>query len=386
MPPVAPSTVRGFDRLRGIASVSATLPFTGERFTPEVGGAIWYEHWHRYCAVRTLAAGKRVLDAACGEGYGSALLADVASKVTGIDIDPEAIRHAVSRYGDKSNLRFVRSSCAALPLADASIDVVISFETIEHVAHQEAMLAEFRRVLVPEGILVVSSPNKLVYSGEAGCVNEYHVKELTREELAAILAAAFPRQAWYGQRMLAHSLLWAENALELRSADLLALTREGVRSLELPAPATYFVVICGGSEATLPALPQLSIFDDGAQSLYRDYERALLAEKHAHFDLADARKIAEERLQEGIVAVNALASSREREEILRGRMASLESALLEAQRDQARAADTAARLADTEARLRFRESWQGWWRWPLSRLRRFVSRLRAPEAARGQPQ
>jgi hypothetical protein len=67
-------------------------------------------------------------------------------------------------------------------------------------------------------------------------------------------------------------------------------------------------------------------------------------------------------------------------------VAALESALLEAQRDQARAADTAARLADTEARLRFRESWQGWWRWPLSRLRRFVLRARAPEAARGQPQ
>jgi SAM-dependent methyltransferase len=327
-----------------------------------------------------------VLDAACGEGYGSALLADVASEVTGVDIDPEAIRHAVSRYGDKSNLRFVRGSCATLPLADASIDVVVSFETIEHVARQEAMLAEFRRVLAPDGILVVSSPNKPVYSGEAGCVNAYHVKELTREELATILAAAFPRQAWYGQRMLAHSLLWAENALDLRSADLLALTREGVRSLKLPAPPTYFVVICGGSTATLPALPQLSIFDDGAQSLYRDYERALLAEKHAHFDLADARKIAEERLQEGIVAVNALASSRECEEILRGRVGALESALLEAQRDQARAVDTAARLADTEARLRFRESWQGWWRWPLSRLRRFVLRARAPEAARGQPQ
>jgi SAM-dependent methyltransferase len=366
--------------------VSATLPFTGERFTPEVRGAIWYEHWHRYCAIRPVGAGKRVLDAACGEGYGSALLAGAASEVTGVDIDPEAIRHAASRYGEKSNLRFVQGSCAALPLADASIDVVISFETIEHVARQEAMLAEFRRVLVPDGILVVSSPNKPVYSGEAGCVNEYHVKELTREELATMLVAAFPQQAWYGQRMLAHSLLWAEDSLPVRSADLLALTGEGVRSLKVPAPATYFIVICCGSAATLPVLPQLSIFDDGAQSLYRDYERAVLAEKHAQFDLADARKIAEERLQEGIVAVNELASTREREEVLRGRVAALETALLESQRDQARAADTAARLADTEARLRFRESWQGWSRWPLSRLKRFANRLRGPAAARGQPQ
>ena len=366
--------------------MSATLPFTGERFTPEVSGAIWYEHWHRYCAVLAIATGKRVLDAACGEGYGSALLAGRASEVTGVDIDAEAILHAVSRYGEKPNLRFVGGSCAALPLADASVDVVISFETIEHIARQEAMLSEFRRVLVADGILVVSSPNKLVYSGETGCVNEYHIRELTRQELATMLAAAFPKQAWYGQRVLANSLLWAEDSSPVRSADLLALTGEGVRSLAVPAPATYFIVICGGPAATLPALPQLSIFDDGAQSLYRDYERTLLAEKHTYFDLADARKIAEERLHEGIVAVNELASTREREMILRGRVAALETALLDAQRDQARAADTAARLADTEARLRFRESWEGWCRWPLSRLKRLASRLRGPHAARGQPQ
>jgi hypothetical protein len=67
-------------------------------------------------------------------------------------------------------------------------------------------------------------------------------------------------------------------------------------------------------------------------------------------------------------------------------VAALETALLETQRDQARAADTAARLADTEARLRFRESWQGWLRWPLSRLKRFANRLRGLAAARGQPQ
>jgi len=360
--------------------LSATLPFTGERFTPEIGGAIWYEHWHRYCAVRSIAAGKRLLDAACGEGYGCALVASVAFEVIGVDIDGESIRHASSRYGGKSNLRFVEGSCAALPLADACVDVVLSFETIEHVVEQAAMLAEFRRVLAPDGILIVSSPNKPVYSGEAKRGNEYHVRELTREELAAMLAPVFPRQAWYGQRVLAHSLLWAEEPSPARSAELLALTREGVRSLEAPAPATYFIVICGGPGASLPALPPLSIFDDGAQSLSRDYERALLAEKHACFDLLDARKIAEERLQEGIVAVNELASTREREGLLRDRVAALETALAEAQRDHARAA---VALVETEARLRFRESFAGWWRWPLSRLKRFAGRLRAPAAARG---
>ena len=73
---------------------TASLTFTGERFLPEVRGAIWYEHWHRYAAVAPLARGKRVLDAACGEGYGSFLLAQPAQRVIGVDVAPEAIAHA----------------------------------------------------------------------------------------------------------------------------------------------------------------------------------------------------------------------------------------------------------------------------------------------------
>ena len=354
-----------------IASLSVSLPFTGERFTPEIEGAIWYEHWHRYCAVLPAVVGKRVLDCACGEGYGSMLLAGVAAVVTGIDINCFAIRHATSRYGKRANLRFVQGSCVSLPLADESIDIVISFETIEHIAEQNAMLAEFRRVLVPEGILVISSPNKPVYSGETGYVNEYHVRELTREELKSMLDAPFPRQAWYGQRVLAHSTLWAENSSPERVADLVALTVDGVQALNAPAPALYFLVVCGGHGAALPRLPALSLFDDGSQSLYRDYERALLAEKRAYWDVVDARKIAQERLQEAIAVVNELASTRQREETLRAQLA-------EAEQERARAA---AAIAEGNARLRYRESWQGWLRWPLGRLRQ---RIRRPSEAGGR--
>ena len=78
--------------------MTASLPFTGERFTPEIKGAIWYEHWHRYSVMLRAARGRRVLDAACGEGYGSWLLAGAAAEVIGIDIDAAAIGHAVARY------------------------------------------------------------------------------------------------------------------------------------------------------------------------------------------------------------------------------------------------------------------------------------------------
>src|SRR5512146_3443739 len=111
---------------------SPALPFTGERFTPECVREIWYEHWHRYAFAREFARGKRVLDAACGEGYGSALLAGTAARVLGVDIADDAIAHARARYM-RANLRFERGACTALDVPAASFDLAVSFETVEHV-------------------------------------------------------------------------------------------------------------------------------------------------------------------------------------------------------------------------------------------------------------
>ncbi len=347
--------------------MTASLPFTGERFTPEAKGAIWYEHWHRYGVALSAVAGKRVLDAACGEGYGSWLLAGAAAEVVGVDIDDAAIAHAAGRYAGMPNLRFVAACCDALPLDDASVDRVISFETIEHLSSQATMLAEFRRVLAPDGALILSSPNKPVYSGESGYDNHFHVRELDRDELEAMLGARFPQQHWYGQRALAHSLLWREGGTASRGAELIALVDDRVEVRKVPAPAMYFVVVCGAADAVLPELPALSIFDDGALSLYRDYERALLAEKRLFWDEVNARRIAEARLADLVIAVNDLASSCQREEAL-----SLHAAALDAElkRTQGAFAQVSGALDETAARLAHRESWRGWLRWPLGRVRR----------------
>ena len=92
------------------------LEFTGERFVPGIAGEIAHEHWHRYAFARRYVTGKRVLDAACGEGYGSALLAGLAAQVTGIDIDAAAIAHARASYAAVANVRFEEGSAATLPL------------------------------------------------------------------------------------------------------------------------------------------------------------------------------------------------------------------------------------------------------------------------------
>ena len=129
--------------------MNANEHFTGERFLPGVAGEIAYEHCHRYAFARRFVRGARVLDAACGEGYGTALLADVAASVVGIDIEPQVVADATRRYASsRANVRFAAASVTRLPLADASVDAIVSFETIEHVGadDQRARLAEFARV------------------------------------------------------------------------------------------------------------------------------------------------------------------------------------------------------------------------------------------------
>jgi len=195
-------------------SMSDELSFTGERFLPEVAGEIAHEHWHRYAFARRFAVGRSVLDVACGEGYGSALLAEVAGEVTGIDIAAAAVAHARARYAARGNLRFAVASATALPLADASVDVVASFETLEHLpaSDQPRMLAEIARVLKPGGVLVISAPNPVEYSQARNYRNPYHPHEPTRAELEVLLARAFPARRWYGQRRYFGSALWAEGA------------------------------------------------------------------------------------------------------------------------------------------------------------------------------
>lgn len=151
--------------------------------------------------------GKDVLDIACGEGYGSALMSADARRVFGVDISEAAIRHAREKYLSITNLQFRAGSATQIPLDDASVDVVVSFETIEHLLEQREMLAEIRRVLRADGILVISSPNKKVYSDDRGYANEYHVKELYFSEFNALLLEQFAHVKYFGQRLATSSLI-----------------------------------------------------------------------------------------------------------------------------------------------------------------------------------
>jgi ubiquinone/menaquinone biosynthesis C-methylase UbiE len=167
--------------------------FTGERVVPgQVNDDLWSEHVARYAFARRYAQGKRVLDAGCGTGYGSAELAQSAAAVTGLDISADAIEYATSSY-PIAGLRFLESSCTAIPLPAASFDLVVAFEVIEHLADYRAFLNESARVLTHEGLFIVSSPNKRYYAETRAATgpNPFHEHEFEAGEFVRELEHVF---------------------------------------------------------------------------------------------------------------------------------------------------------------------------------------------------
>ncbi len=173
------------------------------------------------------------------------------------------------------NLAFVEAPCTRLPLADASADLFISFETVEHIGEQEDFLAEIARVLAPDGLLLLSCPNKREYSDRRAYANPFHVRELYREELEALVAQHFRHVRWYGQQPGFYSVIAPEPAPEV--AQFLEVS-EANPTLVAPAldHPLYFVVAASRSAATLGMLPAtLSVLADRDEWVHRDYEKVM---------------------------------------------------------------------------------------------------------------
>ncbi|MGE4070717.1 MAG: class I SAM-dependent methyltransferase [Lysobacterales bacterium] len=273
------------------------LPFTGERFTPECVREIWYEHMHRYAYAVDFCRGKRVLDAACGEGYGSALLAQTSASVLGLDVDAAAVAHAQQRYRSRPGLSFMQQDVTALEqLPEASFDVIVSFETLEHVYEQERMLAGFRRLLAPDGVLLISSPDKHTYSDLRDYHNEFHVRELYRAEFEALLQANFAHTRIYCQKLLFQSLLWDPDQppSQARVSTLLA---DGTVSERPEYQALYFLAVCSAQPLDqLAPAGALHLFGDAAETVYAHYNeeiRRIIAAGHRL--IAQDREIADLR-------------------------------------------------------------------------------------------
>ncbi|HZZ92078.1 MAG TPA: class I SAM-dependent methyltransferase [Usitatibacter sp.] len=342
------------------------LPFTGERFIPGTPGEIWIEHWHRYHFATRWAAGKRVLDVACGEGYGSALLARHAREVTGVDVAPAAVAHARGVYAGVANLRFVEASCTQLPLGDASFDLVVSFETLEHIGEQERFLDEIARVLAPGGILLLSSPDKHEYSDRRDFVNEFHVKELYRDELRGLVSARFAAIDWYGQKATFYSLIAPEGG-----ADGVVLTevdeQDPSHAGERLSNPLYFVLACARNEASLRAVaPVTAVLADRSEWVHRDYEKVMrwLTECVAQREQLQ-REAAAREAAHGAALDAAASAARAQAQRLRDEA---QGHARDAEAARAQAESLRRQLESTAHELARARTWRGWLRQPWVRL------------------
>ncbi len=249
---------------------------TGERLISEyhMNDLIYGEHIARYVLSAEIVEKKTVLDIASGTGYGTYMIAQKAKRVVGVDISKEAVEYAQKNYSLK-NLEFKQGSVDNIPSKDASFDIVNSFETIEHVDTYEKFITEAKRVLKPNGLLIVSTPNKKEFIEN----NHYHVHEFTEQEFLKLLRPSFKNVKLYYQESFKGSSIhgpedfsrtWQKKELVFKSLN------------QPKEKAIYFIALC--SDYELPDYGSISVIAENwsdkdlakkeaqAELRVRDYE------------------------------------------------------------------------------------------------------------------
>lgn len=183
--------------------------FSHERHGADARFPVDAEHWHRYLFARHFTQNKTVLDIACGEGYGANCLSANADIVIAVDADESVVKHAQKKYKSE-NLQFLHGSLQSIPIPEKSVSVVTSFETIEHITEHEEGLAEIKRVMTNDGLLIISTPNKKEYSDKRNYQNPFHVKELYFEEFELLLKNKFKFVCIYHQQFMSASIIWPQ--------------------------------------------------------------------------------------------------------------------------------------------------------------------------------
>jgi ubiquinone/menaquinone biosynthesis C-methylase UbiE len=214
---------------------------SAERFDPAEmgGGLIEAEHRGRYQWATPWVAGREVLDAGCGVGYGTRLLAEHGpARLVGVDVSSEALAHAPANGAE-----WVQADLRELPFPADSFDLVVCFEVIEHVEEQERVLDELRRVLRKDGILLISSPNRDVYAPG----NPHHVHEYVPDELREALGRRFGDVTLYGQHVLLASAIVGARGLAGTPSQALALA---IEQLE-PGSETYTLAVAGDESSAV---------------------------------------------------------------------------------------------------------------------------------------
>ena len=250
------------------------VEFTGERLVPgRVESDLYNEHVSRYHFCAPLVRGKRCLDAGCGLGYGSAILAKSAASVVGIDNDELTIQEATQLYG-RDNLHFAVADVQNLPWGSREFDCAVSFEVIEHLSDPAALVDALKRITRPEGIVILSTPNREAYNvsrGEAG-PNPFHQHEFTLSEFEDLLRARFRYIRILAQNHSPSITFRQQQASKQFSA--FSLADQPTFALDT---AQFFLAIC--SQEPLPEI---------ADAVYVADDGNVLFEREAHIQLLNS--------------------------------------------------------------------------------------------------
>ncbi len=246
----------------------------------------WYEHWHRYHWIADHITGLTVADLACGEGYGSALLGQYADQVWAIDIDHETIQLAQKKYQHIKNVIYNKADVLHTPLKNQSMDAVVSFETLEHLSAHCELLTEFKRILKQKGFLVISTPDKDIYSATDDH-NEHHVKELTALEFQKLMREHFKHVLIFGQQFQTNSLISPlKSPKDQTDSQSLWVSQGQENDLSVnQSPPTYLIAVASDESAAIEPFRETgnSNFNDVNNGLFHHYEtqvkRLLAADK-----------------------------------------------------------------------------------------------------------
>lgn len=247
---------------------------TGERMVPEFhkGGLTYAEHLTRYTAVGAMAKGKIVLDIASGSGYGTEILSQSAKYVYGIDKSPEAVEYARSHFS-RSNTEYRVGDATKISLDDHSVDLVVTFETIEHVEDYLAFMREIKRVLRPDGIAIISTPNDLEFAEG----NHFHLHEFEYDELIKLTKQHFKHVDPYFQATWKAVAIGSEEFLKQEGelkAELLSLAPLGIKE------SLYFYLLCSNRPISETIKPQVALGGHYSDRQMYALEKARLTAVH----------------------------------------------------------------------------------------------------------
>jgi 2-polyprenyl-3-methyl-5-hydroxy-6-metoxy-1,4-benzoquinol methylase len=324
-----------------------------ERCVPDImrGELVDAEHRVRYWWVGHLVKGRRVLDAGCGTGYGSTILAESgADEVVGIDVAENVLEAARARA--PVGVHFEVGDVRTLPFEDASFDAVVSFEVIEHVAEHDVVLDEFARVLRPGGILAVSSPNRYTYP----IGNPHHVRELVPDELHEYLGKHFQHVRLFRQADWITSALLNDASFEARNgAPRADVTMRKIAGRE-PGSETYTVALA--SNAPLEDPPELAVLTEPVELRRLAELEGLVADRNLLFErFAEAEQMLADRHELARYAVELRTRVHELEgELVRcqGELVRLDAVRVEAQEARHHAEMAEIALQDVVSSLSWR--------------------------------